>query len=622
MGLREPDEVSTAHLMRSALALRRRYVLALASLAILALVGGLLLRAVIKRHRAISAHIMQVLGQQRTLSQALCKAALALTTADRAPERQSYRGEIATALNGWRGSHQAMLQNELIREAQAQADAPARQHLQTLVPEFEAMASAAERLLTLTQGEPYADLKKLEVEVDTLLVHERPYQAALETLTQDFVRESAARDEAAEDAGLVVTAALLLMLGLESLLIFRPALRQLERSIADLAAAWTEVSRGERERKAILNALPDLLIRYDRRGSYLSAYSTSSEIPGAVQEALRGRSLDSLVPPTQHAALLGSIAQVLSRGGVERLDCMLPSVDGGEGSAEATASQSGVIADIDGQQAELRLVALGAEEVLVLVRDVTTQRHIERSVLEVVETEQQRIGKELHNGVCQSMAGVSLLTRSLVREAERGAPITPAQLDSLARLLEPCVVEARRMARGLVPVELTSHGLAVALQRLGEDVASQHRVPIESHIALSGYVPSPEVGHQLYRIAQEALSHAARHGEPKAITLRVGIEQDGSPIPPAGSAPEAPHAPAPSGASHPPQHAGRTELVLTVQYDGAGTSRESIKPRAGDPRGLALQIISYRARCIGGFLLVDRQPGGVTTIRCRLPLGT
>lgn len=59
-----------------------------------------------------------------------------------------------------------------------------------------------------------------------------------------------------------------------------------------------------------------------------------------------------------------------------------------------------------------------------------------------------------------------------------------------------------------------------------------------------------------------------------------------------------------------------------MQYDGGGSSRESIKPRAGDPRGLALQIISYRARCIGGFLLVERQPGGVTCIRCRLPLGT
>lgn len=608
MGRREPDEVSTAHLQRSALALRRRYVLALVSLALLAGVGGLLLRAVIKSHRAVSAHVMQVLGQQRTLSQALCKAALALMAADNTSERRVYRGEIVTALNSWRASHRALLQSELMRDARAREHARAQQHLQKLDPEYEAMARAADRLLLLTQTEPYPQPKpQLWDEVDALLVHERPYLLAMETLTQDFVRESAARDEAAEDAGLGVTAALLLLLMLEGLLIFRPVLAQLDRSIADLSHAWTEVSRGERERKAMLNALPDLLIRYDRHGGYLSAYATSSEIPSEVQEALRGRPLESLMPSSQNAALTGSIEQVLAGGGVERLDCALPSLD-------------------SERHAELRIVALGPDDLLVLVRDVTAQRRIERRVLEAVEQEQQRIGRELHDGVCQSLAGLSLLTRSLVRDVERGTEVSASQLDGVARLLEPCVVEARRMARGLIPVELTSQGLELALHRLTEDAAALHRITVECEVNLGAYSPPPEVAHQLYRIAQEAVSNATRHGQPRSVNVRLGLEEDVKPSRMSGSVRM-------SGVSNPGisnpgisnpaiSNSGipRPELVLSVRDDGVGISREAITPRAGEPRGLGLQTMAYRARCIGGYLLVDRVAAGGTWVRCRLPI--
>lgn len=607
MVLREPDEVSTDHLLRSALALRRRYILALLLLALLAVVGGFLLREVIRRHRAISAHVMQVLTQHRTLSQALGAASLALTTADTPQRREAYRSEIRSALDKGRDSHRALVQSELMRDVAAREHAQARLHLSQLEPHYEAMASAAERLLALTQSEPYPDSKQLMDVVDPVLTHGRPYRDAMDLLTADFVREAAARDEAAEDAGLGVTAALLILLTLEGLLIFRPVLAQLERSIADLARAWTEVKRGERERKAMLSALPDLLLRYDRHGAYLDGYATSSEISKGVQEALRGRSLDSLVPPSQTASMLGSLTQVLARGGVERIDCVLP---GTEHKADGPGEEP---------HAELRLVALGPEEVLVLVRDVTAQRRIERSVLEVVETEQQRIGRELHDGVCQSMAGLSLLTRSLVREAER-APIGAPQLDALARLLEPCVVEARRIARGLVPMELTSHGLAVALQRLTEDMATRHRLPIECEVSLGGsdsaYKPSAEVAHQLYRIAQEAMSSAIQNGPPRTISLRLSIE-DREVIDPIH--------PSEVGADRPIRSetqagSAQRELVLCVQDSGAQSSRDSIKPRVAEPHALGLQTMAYRARCIGGYLLVDRLPDGGTYVRCRLPL--
>jgi PAS domain S-box-containing protein len=219
------------------------------------------------------------------------------------------------------------------------------------------------------------------------------------------------------------------------------------------------------------------------------------------------------------------------------------------------------------------------------IRDISERKRLEREILEVSTAEQERIGREIHDGIGQQLTGLGMLASGIEhRLAAAGHSGEAAGVAELQAHLQAALDEARSLARGLSPVEIDPQGLAHALSRLAEQVQAVSGVTCRYEGAWDVQVSDNVQALHLYRLAQEAVHNAVKHGAP--ATVVVGLKQDGD------------------------------ELVLTVRDDGKGIA--DAPERA---TGLGLHIMQYRAGILGGRCTFGSAAGGGTLVRCKVPLG-
>lgn len=216
------------------------------------------------------------------------------------------------------------------------------------------------------------------------------------------------------------------------------------------------------------------------------------------------------------------------------------------------------------------------------------RERLEDEILKSIEREQERIGRDLHDGLCQLLVGAKYRSFYLKRLAKGRLPAMEKEAQSLEELLNDAIEQARELARGLNPVTITPAGLPAALQKLAADVGNP-----PSHDGTTGgegprcfcQFPRPvkifdqHVAGHLYRIAQEAVQNAFKHGRAKNISITLS------------------------------RHNRLVSLV--VKDDGIGI------PRHPNKTGMGLKNMQTRARLIGGLLEIRRRKHGGTAVTCQ-----
>jgi hypothetical protein len=208
---------------------------------------------------------------------------------------------------------------------------------------------------------------------------------------------------------------------------------------------------------------------------------------------------------------------------------------------------------------------------LALSRAISNRERLERSLLEISEREQRRIGQDLHDGLCQQLTGISLMISSFQRNL---SPDAEAEQRQIVRLINGCIEEARLVTRGLHPVPNEPAGLVVGLRELVDKVHSETAISCELLITGEVYIVDVAISSNLYRIAQEAVRNAIKHSGAKTIRVHLLMSVG--------------------------------NINLTIEDDGSGFLLDSSR------RGLGLEIMRYRATSIGGRL----------SVKCNQPTGT
>ncbi len=215
--------------------LTARYLFALTLVALLIIVGQLLVQSSLTLQKTDS-HTVNIAGRQRMLSQKIAKHALAAHDANAAVARH-HRDALAAALALWRRSHSALKHGDAELGLTDQNNAEIRALFAELEGDFVAIASAADVLLA--DANPGA----AHSEIETILAHEADFLNRMDAIVFTYDRQAKDRVTSLRTVEIALAAAALLILLLEALFIFRPAVARIRASMAALIASRREFER-------------------------------------------------------------------------------------------------------------------------------------------------------------------------------------------------------------------------------------------------------------------------------------------------------------------------------------------------------------------------------------------
>ena len=215
-----------------------------------------------------------------------------------------------------------------------------------------------------------------------------------------------------------------------------------------------------------------------------------------------------------------------------------------------------------------------------LTAEIAAREQLESNILTISEREQRRIGCDLHDVLCQHLAATALAAKVLEERIAGPAAIEAGQV---VRMIENGMTIAREMARGLTLILSGDDNLRVALEELAMKTRDRFGVECllssgDAQLSLDDFRAI-----HLYRIAQEAINNAIRHG--KAARLIVTLSRVGD------------------------------WGILTVQDDGSGMPDQSAAFS-----GMGLRIMRHRARMLGGQLDIHEEAARGVTISCSFPI--
>jgi two-component system, LuxR family, sensor kinase FixL len=244
-------------------------------------------------------------------------------------------------------------------------------------------------------------------------------------------------------------------------------------------------------------------------------------------------------------------------------------------------------------EGELRQLTLSYEEMGRLVNEkanallqsnrllqieIAERKKMQVEILEITQAEQKRFGSQLHDGLCQELTAILVFTKALTQKMEKEKTLEMEGLNKLSTMLLNAVDQARDTARGLYPGELEGSSLMHSLEELASQTAG---VLCVFHCPEPILINDNNIATHLYKIAQEGISNAVKHG--KARNIAVSFTRAGDTI------------------------------SLIIRDDGIGMSSE-----LKNTKGIGLKIMKYRSQMINAAFHIKTGPSGGVILDCAL----
>lgn len=215
-----------------------------------------------------------------------------------------------------------------------------------------------------------------------------------------------------------------------------------------------------------------------------------------------------------------------------------------------------------------------------LVREIEERKRLEKEILNISEREQRRIGRELHDSIGQQFTGIAFMMKVLEQKLAHKLSDEAADAEEIKKLVNQAMDQARGLARGLHPVDLDSGSLTAALQELANTTEMMFGVRCDLKCDELVQMDNHETATHLYRISQEAITNAIKHGRAKNIRVQFA--------------------------------SGSGRSILTIKNDGLDFP-ENLGTKTN---GMGLQIMDHRADIIGAKLKISKAPEGGTIVSC------
>ena len=348
---------------------------------------------------------------------------------------------------------------------------------------------------------------------------------------------------------------------------FNQFMDQLENQIRVRHEAEQARLESQKRYFLLMEAAPDPIVNYDTQGRVIYVNPAFTRVFGWTLAECRNKKMDHFVPEDHWAETRRMIQQVISKDGIFNVETR-------------RYDKHGQLKDVSISGASTQDRQGNLTGSIIILRDITLSKGLEKKLMSVSDRERQKIGQDLHDDLCPQLIGIAGLA-AVLEEKEWGRK-SGDLAGKIVEFMEDAVEKTRGLARGLCPVHLVSQGLQSALEDIILAYAYQDNIRFECRTDPCIDFPDNNIATHLYHIAREAVNNAVRHSGGTKIRIFLG-----------------------RGTGE------KTAVRLTISDNGRGI------PEERDGHGIGLQIMEYRAKMIDAQFLVDTGTWG-TKIRVHL----
>ncbi|MFZ7127963.1 MAG: cache domain-containing protein [Desulfobacterales bacterium] len=343
--------------------------------------------------------------------------------------------------------------------------------------------------------------------------------------------------------------------------------RTLEAEIAERRHAVEALRISEGKYRSVMEAAPDPIIVYDMQGRVTYLNPAFTNVFGWSLEECLGRKMDRFVPPETWEETHRGLDVITSGRSLPSIETRRYTRDG---RTIDVSIRGAVYRDMNGDLA-------GS---VIIHRDVSDVKRLEKEVMDIGDRERQMIGQDLHDDLCPHLIGIEGLAKVLKSRLDSQESASAGLAGQIAGLIKEAITKTRQLARGLCPVYLVDHGLEYSLRELAMKTESIFGVSCEFQCRAPVVIGDNLKATHLFHIAQEAVHNAIRHGKARRVVIDL--------------------------------HAGSDGLVMVVSDDGSGMTN------AVEMRGMGLRIMGFRAKMIDASLDIRSENGAGTRVRVAL----
>ncbi len=215
---------------------------------------------------------------------------------------------------------------------------------------------------------------------------------------------------------------------------------------------------------------------------------------------------------------------------------------------------------------------------------LTERKGMEKEILDITEREREQIGHEMHDGIGQVLTGIAVKCKGLALKLKSKSLDESKEAMVVSKLANEAIGQTRNLAKMLYPVAIETVGLVAILKEMASNTEKmlgvRCRFKCDKYVSVKNLVEAK----QIYRIVQEAITNAVRHGKANNIEINLCLTKKG--------------------------------IVLSIKNDGRDFPKSlPIK------RGLGLKIMKYRTDLIGGSLNIRKGSKGGTVVTCSFSNG-
>lgn len=342
--------------------------------------------------------------------------------------------------------------------------------------------------------------------------------------------------------------------------------------IGKLKMIEKELEESKAQAQAILETTIDGIFTVDSDGKILSFNHSASRIFGYSKEEIVGKDVKILVPQAEENNYNNYLQQYNKRGQKHvigyRRELTGRRKDGTKFPMELSVS---------------KVAWKSCTMFTCVVNDISERRELEKEILRISEEERQNLGQDLHDVLGQMLTGIHLISKNVAQKLRNEGMSCSEDVEEISNLVKEADEYAKTLARGLVHINFEKDGLKAAFNQLAVQV--EKLFDIECKVSCNGGINisnNMKIMH-LYRIAQESISNAVKHGKAKNIDITL--------------------------------QAKNGTLKLSIEDDGIGFNNMSQKNN-----GLGIHIMRYRASILSGRIEIFETENQKTNIVCSIPL--